>query len=41
MSESDTSTVSTAPLRRAEFWAGVIAWLFAAGCGLGVVFGIA
>lgn len=40
MSESVTSTPSVAPLRRAVLWLGVIAWLFAAGCALGVFFGI-
>src|SRR4051794_9749120 len=41
MGESDTARESAASLRRAVFWAGVVAWLFAAGCALGVVFGVA
>ena len=40
MTESDEATESTASLRRAVFWAGLIAVLFAVGCALGVVFGI-
>jgi uncharacterized membrane protein len=41
MGESDTATASAASLRRAVFWVGVVAWLFAAGRALGVLFGIA
>ena len=40
MSTTDVSTAPVASLRRAVFWAGVMAWLFAAGCALGVYFGI-
>jgi hypothetical protein len=40
MTESATSPAPVAPLRRAVLWAGVIAWVFAVGCALGVYFGV-
>ena len=40
MTESAPSPSPVASLRPTVFWVGVIAWLFAAGCALGVYFGI-
>ena len=41
MTETDAANASITRLRRAVFWVGVIAVLFAVGCALGVLFGIA
>jgi hypothetical protein len=39
MTEPENATSPVPSLRSAVFWAGVIAWLFATGCALGVYFG--